>query len=78
MKITPLSNLINLTTANTVNDATAVLLVNTGADAVVTLAGDRTGTFTLPADKEMIVHKKTTETLAQASGTVTATRIAKL
>ena len=73
MLIKVLSNEITLSAANTtVNNAVVVRLVHTGSqEHLITIAdgvGSNIGTFTLLNNSEIIIEKKTTDTLQVNSG----------
>ena len=73
MLIKVLSNEITLSTANTtVNNAVVVRLVHTGSqEHLITIAdgvGSNIGTFTMLNNSEIIIEKKTTDTLQVNSG----------
>lgn len=72
-----MSNIIKLrsneltlsTTANTVSDAVAVRITNTGNTShVVTQAGSQAATFTILPQTDITIAKATTDTLAVDSG----------
>ena len=66
-------NAVNVTTANTVNDANLVRIHATNA-ATITVAGDINGSFNMSQSSVEIVEKKPTDTIA-ASATVSCTPV---
>lgn len=66
-------NAINVTTANTVSDASVVRIFATNA-ATITLAGDTIGTFNMAINTVEIVEKQPSDTIA-ASAAVSCTPV---
>ncbi len=66
-------NAINVTTANTVSDASVVRIFATNA-ATITLAGDTVGTFNMAVNTVEIVEKQPSDTIA-ASAAVSCTPV---
>lgn len=66
-------NSINVTTANTVSDASVVRIFATNA-ATITLAGDTVGTFNMAVNTVEIVEKQPSDTIA-ASAAVSCTPV---
>ena len=66
-------NAINVTTANTVSDASVVRIFATNA-ATITLAGDTVGTFNMAINTVEIVEKQPSDTIA-ASAAVSCTPV---
>jgi predicted Rdx family selenoprotein len=66
-------NAINVTTANTVSEASIVRIFATNA-ATITLAGETVGTFNMAANSVEIVEKQPSDTIA-ASAAVSCTPV---
>lgn len=66
-------NAINVTSANTVSDASVVRIFATNA-ATITLAGDTVGTFNMAINTVEIVEKQPSDTIA-ASAAVSCTPV---
>ena len=66
-------NAINVTTANTVSEASIVRIFATNA-ATITLAGETVGTFNMAANILEIVEKQPSDTIA-ASAAVSCTPV---
>ena len=66
-------NAINVTTANTVSEASIVRIFATNA-ATITLAGETVGTFNMAPNSVEIVEKQPSDTIA-ASAAVSCTPV---
>lgn len=66
-------NAINVTTANTVNDASLVRIFATNA-ATITIAGETNGTFNMASNQVEVVEKLPADTIA-ASAAVSCTPV---
>ena len=66
-------NAINVTTANTVSEASIVRIFATNA-ATITLAGETVGTFNMATNSVEIVEKQPSDTIA-ASAAVSCTPV---
>ena len=75
--IKPLANVISLTTANTVNNGTVILVTSGTGAALLTVANASVtrGTLVIPPNQYMFVEKLNTDTIA-ANVAVSATSIA--
>lgn len=88
MVIKPLSNAIHISTANTVYNATAVLIVNDGTSATVAIAntaeddgsglnGSGSASIQVPENGMLIIRKRPNDTVTASGGanTVFATKV---
>jgi hypothetical protein len=76
----PIGSEITLTTADTVNSATCVRLLETGGTAVSAITvkdsdGNTIGSITLAKSGELVVRKGSTDTVEASGGTVKAASV---